>query len=70
MPADLAPNPRRIVANNYVRYVNVIETDSQVLQCNASNRHGYVFANAYLKVIGQYVFPSLHCLTLFAGCVL
>jgi len=57
--ADLAPDRRRIVANNYVRYENVTKTDAQVLQCNASNKHGYVFANAYLNVLGQYVLPAV-----------
>jgi len=53
--SELAPDRRRIVANNYVRYENVTKTDAQVLQCNASNKHGYVFSNAYLNVLGQYV---------------
>ena len=31
-----------------------LETDSgpMVVQCNASNKHGYVFANGYLNVLG------------------
>ena len=58
--ADLTPDRRRIVANNYVRYENVTKTDAQVLQCNASNKHGYVFANAYLNVLGQCVFFFLN----------
>ena len=56
---DLTPDRRRIVANNYVRYENVTKTDAQVLQCNASNKHGYVFANAFLNVLGQFVCASL-----------
>ena len=28
-------------------------TDSQVLQCNASNVHGYIFTNVYLNVLGM-----------------
>ena len=27
--------------------------DTSVVQCNATNKHGYVFANAYLKVEGK-----------------
>jgi len=57
---DLVPDPRRIVDNNYVHYTNVTKTDAQVLQCNASNKHGYVFANAYLNVLGQYFFRSVN----------
>jgi len=31
-----------------------LETDSgpMVVQCNASNKHGYVFANGYINVLG------------------
>jgi len=31
-----------------------LETDSEpmVVQCNASNKHGYVFANGYINVLG------------------
>jgi hypothetical protein len=53
----LPPNPRRIFGNHYVRYENVTKTDAQVLQCNASNKHGYIFANAYLNVLGTHY----HC---------
>ena len=28
-------------------------SDSQVLQCNASNVHGYIFTNVYLNVLGM-----------------
>ena len=33
-----------------------LETDSgpMVIQCNASNEHGYVFANGYINVLGIY----------------
>jgi len=68
--AELTPDRRRIVANNYVHYVNVTKTDAQVLQCNASNKHGYIFANAYLNVLGQYVSPILGSLILFTDYVL
>lgn len=50
---DLTANPRRTVGINYLRYENVTITDTQVVQCNASNKYGYVFANAYLRVIGE-----------------
>jgi len=54
--ADMPVDRRRIVANNIVRYENVTKTDAQVLQCNASNKHGFVFANAYLNIVGRYIF--------------
>ena len=28
-------------------------TDLQVIQCNASNQHGYAFRNAYINVLRQ-----------------
>jgi len=60
--ADMPPDRRRIVDNNYVRYENVTKTDAQVLQCNASNKHGFVFANAYLNIVGRYIFSVLQFL--------
>jgi len=35
-----------------LRILNVTESDAGVLQCNASNEHGYVFANVHLYVHG------------------
>jgi len=36
-----------------LRLLNVTESDAGVLQCNASNEHGFVFANVHLNVHGQ-----------------
>ena len=49
------PHAHRRVLNNGQRVVfdRVLSDDSSVLQCNASNKHGYIFANAYLNVVGQ-----------------
>ena len=57
---DYPPNNRRIVDNQlrYIRYENVTKTDAQVLQCNASNAHGYIFSNAFLNVVGEFSFSS------------
>ena len=30
------------------------QTDLMVIQCNASNKHGYAFAEGYLNVLGKY----------------
>ena len=62
--SELMPDRRRTVASTYLRIVNVTRVDSQVLQCNASNNYGYVFANAYLNVIGQ------QCLSQSSFCLL
>ncbi|XP_012943169.1 neuroglian isoform X3 [Aplysia californica] len=32
---------------------NVVQTDHMVIQCNASNTHGYVFADVYLNVLSE-----------------
>jgi hypothetical protein len=35
------------------------DTDLMVIQCNASNVHGYVFSDAYVNVLSQ--FPLTSC---------
>jgi len=42
----------REVGADYIEYKNVSRDDVHVLQCNASNVHGYLFVNAYLNVLG------------------
>nr|XP_022313955.1 neuroglian-like [Crassostrea virginica] len=39
-------------------FVNLNKDDHMVIQCNASNIHGYVFANAYLEVREGPPFPK------------
>jgi len=36
-----------------LRLLNATASDAGILQCNASNHHGYVFANLYLTVHGK-----------------
>lgn len=44
----------RIVVNeNHLRISNVKKADTRMLQCNASNVHGYLLTNAYLNVQGN-----------------
>ena len=52
---ELPENPRRTIdqKTNTLRYTNVSASDNQVVQCNASNKHGYIFANAYLNVFAE-----------------
>ena len=38
---------------NRLTLSNVKKSDTQVVQCNASNVHGYLLANAYLNVQGN-----------------
>ena len=43
----------RVVSDETLSYTNLTAADSQVIQCNISNKHGYKFANAYLNVLGM-----------------
>jgi len=36
-----------------LKFLRVTHNDVLVVQCNASNTHGYIFANAFLNVLGQ-----------------
>ena len=52
LPA-VAADPRRVVEKNSVTIMNVTNNDAFVIQCNATNKHGYIWANAYLNVQSQ-----------------
>ncbi len=45
----------RDIHGDRVHFPNVTNMDFMVLQCNASNKHGYVFDNAFLQVICEYM---------------
>lgn len=36
-----------------VSFRNLTLRDSKVLQCNISNKHGYIFTNTYINVLGD-----------------
>ncbi|XP_023211020.1 neuroglian-like [Centruroides sculpturatus] len=48
---DAEPNPRRKIDGNMLTIENLEKTDTAVYQCNASNVHGYAFADFYLNVL-------------------
>ncbi|ELT99433.1 hypothetical protein CAPTEDRAFT_120325, partial [Capitella teleta] len=50
---NLPRDSRRIVTQNSITYRNLTSSDAQVIQCNATNKHGYIFANAYLNVLAE-----------------
>ena len=50
---DWTGSSTRQVGADYVEYKNVSSDDVHVLQCNASNVHGYLFVNAFLNVLGR-----------------
>ena len=33
---------------------NITKSDTAVYQCNVSNIHGYIFANFFINVIGEF----------------
>ncbi|CAD5115432.1 DgyrCDS4407 [Dimorphilus gyrociliatus] len=47
---DAPANPNRFVSKNKMIFTNVTKDDIQVIACNVTNTHGYVFASAYLNV--------------------
>jgi hypothetical protein len=49
--ARLRRNPRRRISRNRLIIQNVSQSDTAVYQCNVSNRHGSLFANAFVNVI-------------------
>ncbi|XP_064632101.1 neuroglian-like isoform X2 [Lineus longissimus] len=46
-------NSRRIILPGNITYINLTKSDAQVIQCNASNSHGYLYTNAYLNVLAE-----------------
>jgi len=53
--AELEKDWRRLDGLQYnLTFLNVTMEDAQVIQCNVSNKHDYIFTNAYLNVHSQY----------------
>ncbi|XP_042318280.1 neurofascin isoform X12 [Sceloporus undulatus] len=46
-----APNPSREVTGDTVMFRDIQSGSSAVYQCNASNEHGYLLANAFVSVL-------------------
>jgi len=54
IPISKVPaNERRTVEPNKITYRDVVKDDACVIQCNATNKHGYIFTNAYLNVLSE-----------------
>ncbi|KAK0044610.1 neuroglian-like isoform X2 [Biomphalaria pfeifferi] len=49
----LPPNPKRSLKDNIMTFSELDKDDSQVIQCNASNIHGYIWSDIYLYVEAQ-----------------
>jgi hypothetical protein len=41
--------------DNNITLRNLTLEDHLNIQCNASNRHGYVFSDVYLNVLGKFI---------------
>lgn len=52
------PDPSRQLMGDTIIFRSVQMGSSAVYQCNASNQHGYLLANAFVSVIGE---PSRGC---------
>ena len=53
MSIEVPANPRRYVEKNKIIMENVTKDDAMVIQCNATNKHGYIYKNAYLNVLSK-----------------
>ncbi|XP_052085524.1 neural cell adhesion molecule L1-like protein [Mytilus californianus] len=50
-PIDEIPNPKRSVMKDRLVFRSVTASDTQVIQCKASNKHGSLMADVYLNVL-------------------
>ncbi|CAL1526256.1 unnamed protein product [Lymnaea stagnalis] len=50
---ETSANPRRTLSDNTLFFTKLDKDDSQVIQCNASNIHGYIWSDVYLHVEAQ-----------------
>lgn len=60
-------NNKRVLDDTVVVH-NSLPEDSAVYQCQASNRHGSILANANIMVMSEY-HTIKHYLVLLGGCV-
>lgn len=47
------PNPNREVAGDTIIFRDTQISSRAVYQCNSSNEHGYLLANAFVSVLGE-----------------
>ena len=51
-PASV-PHPSRQMMGDTIIFRSVQVGSSAVYQCNASNQHGYLLANAFVSILGE-----------------
>lgn len=54
------PNPNREVAGDTIIFRDTQISSRAVYQCNTSNEHGYLLANAFVSVLGECPLRSPH----------
>lgn len=52
------PNPNREVAGDTIIFRDTQISSRAVYQCNTSNEHGYLLANAFVSVLGECARPA------------
>lgn len=60
---DAPKDPSRKVEDDSIIFSEVQTGSSAVYQCNASNQHGYLLANAFVNVLGEPTHTHTHTLT-------
>jgi hypothetical protein len=72
LPVAAPPNPNREVAGDTIIFRDTQISSRAVYQCNTSNEHGYLLANAFVSVLGEHTFtavsPPLTCSRVSLGC--
>lgn len=53
LPVAAPPNPNREVAGDTIIFRDTQISSRAVYQCNTSNEHGYLLANAFVSVLGE-----------------
>lgn len=56
-PLAAPPNPNREVAGDTIIFRDTQISSRAVYQCNTSNEHGYLLANAFVSVLGEPLLP-------------
>lgn len=54
LPVAAPPNPNREVAGDTIIFRDTQISSRAVYQCNTSNEHGYLLANAFVSVLGEH----------------
>lgn len=60
-PVAAPPNPNREVAGDTIIFRDTQISSRAVYQCNTSNEHGYLLANAFVSVLGEHTLNSRLC---------